>query len=98
MHLQLASRVRGQAAAAAKLWTTEMEGRVCDECVQLHGGFGYLAESAGVEGAPEVRGALPVGCRFVNARITRIYGGSNEVMRQIVARSLGLDKKPKARL
>ncbi len=73
-------------AAKAKLFTSEMEGRVVDTCVQLHGGAGYMDE-------------YPICRMYINARVSRIYAGSSEVMREIIARSIGLDprkKKPKA--
>ncbi|MEX1267071.1 MAG: acyl-CoA dehydrogenase family protein [Woeseia sp.] len=69
-------------AAKAKLHTSELEGRVTDEAVQLHGGAGYMEEY-------EV-------CRlYLNARVSRIYAGSSEVMREIIARSIGLDPRKK---
>ncbi len=73
-------------AAKAKLFTSEMEGRVVDTCVQLHGGAGYMDE-------------YPICRMYLNARVSRIYAGSSEVMREIIARSIGLDprkRKPKA--
>lgn len=72
-------------AAKAKLFTSELEGRVMDACVQLHGGAGYMDE-------------YQVCRMFLNARVSRIYAGSSEIMREIIARSMGLDprkKKPK---
>jgi alkylation response protein AidB-like acyl-CoA dehydrogenase len=66
-----------QDAAVAKWWCTELQGRVLDRCVQLHGGYGYMAE-------------YPVARAWADARATRIYGGTNEIMREIVARSLEL--------
>lgn len=70
-------------AAKAKLFTSELEGRVMDDCVQLHGGAGYMDE-------------YPI-CRFyLNARVSRIYAGSSEVMREIIARSIGLDPRKKS--
>jgi acyl-CoA dehydrogenase len=69
-------------AAKAKLFTSELEGRVMDNCVQLHGGAGYMDEYAI--------------CRmYLNARVSRIYAGSSEVMREIIARSVGLDPRRK---
>jgi acyl-CoA dehydrogenase len=62
-------------AAMAKLWCTEQQGRVVDECVQLFGGYGYMTE-------------YPIARLYVDARITRIFGGSNEIMKLIIARSL----------
>ena len=69
-------------AAKAKLHTSELEGRVTDECVQLHGGAGYMNEYA-------------VCRRYTDARVSRIYAGSSEIMREIIARSLGLDPRKK---
>ena len=69
-------------AAKAKLFSSEMEGRVIDACVQLHGGAGYMDE-------------YPICRMFLNARISRIYAGSSEVMREIIARSIGLDPRKK---
>jgi acyl-CoA dehydrogenase len=69
-------------AAKAKLFTSEMEGRVVDDCVQLHGGAGYMDE-------------YPICRMYLNARISRIYAGSSEVMREIIARSIGLDPRKK---
>jgi alkylation response protein AidB-like acyl-CoA dehydrogenase len=72
-------------AAKAKLFTSELECRIMDDCVQLHGGAGYMDE-------------YPICRMYLNARISRIYAGSSEVMREIIARSIGLDprkKKPK---
>ncbi len=69
-------------AAKAKLFTSELEGRVLDECVQLHGGAGYMDE-------------YPICRMYLNARVSRIYAGSSEVMREIIARSIGLDPRKK---
>lgn len=64
-------------AAGAKAWTTEMQFRVIDACVQLHGGYGYMEE-------------YEIARMWRDARVQRIYGGTNEIMREIVGRSLGL--------
>ncbi len=64
-------------AAMAKWWCTEMHKRVADACVQLHGGYGYMVE-------------YPVARAWVDARITTIYGGTTEIMKEIVGRSLGV--------
>lgn len=69
-------------AAKAKLFASELEGDVMDECVQLHGGAGYMDE-------------YPICRMFLNARVSRIYAGSSEIMREIIARSLGLDPRAK---
>lgn len=62
-------------AAIAKLWSTDMLGRVVDGCLQLHGGWGYMRE-------------YPIARAYVDARIERILGGSNEIMKEIIGRSL----------
>ncbi|QYN33834.1 acyl-CoA dehydrogenase family protein [Pseudonocardia sp. DSM 110487] len=64
-------------AAALKLWTTEMQARVVDKCLQLHGGYGYMNEYL-------------IAKLYADARVTRIYGGTSEVMKSIVAKSMGL--------
>jgi alkylation response protein AidB-like acyl-CoA dehydrogenase len=64
-------------AAMAKWYSTELQGRVVDRCVQLHGGYGYMLE-------------YPVARAFVDARVTRIYGGTTEIMKEIIGRSLGV--------
>jgi long-chain-acyl-CoA dehydrogenase len=67
------------AARAAKLkwWTTELQVRTADRCLQLHGGYGYMRE-------------YPVSRAFVDARIQTIYGGTTEIMKTIVAKDLGI--------
>ena len=62
-------------AAMAKWWATELQGRVVDACLQLHGGYGYMLE-------------YPIARAFADARVTRIYGGTTEIMREIVGRDL----------
>ena len=69
-------------AAKAKLYATELEDRVTDHCVQLHGGAGYMDE-------------YPVSRMYTAARVSRIYAGSSEIMREIIARSIGLDPRSK---
>ena len=64
-------------AAIAKYWATESQGRIVDACLQLHGGYGYMLE-------------YPIARSYADARVNRIYGGSNEIMLEIVGRSLGL--------
>ena len=64
-------------AAMAKWWCTELQGKVIDRCVQLHGGYGYMLE-------------YPIARAYVDARVTRIYGGTTEIMKEIVGRDLGL--------
>ncbi len=80
-----AGKLTAEDAAKAKLFCSEVEDRVTDLCVQLHGGNGYMDEY-------EV-------CRmFTNARVSRIFAGSSEIMREIISRSIGLDprKKPQS--
>ena len=73
----VARRLSAEEAAMAKLWTSEVQGRVIDRCLQLFGGYGYMTE-------------YPIARAFVDARVTRIYGGSNEIMRELIGRSMGL--------
>ncbi|HEX5225252.1 MAG TPA: acyl-CoA dehydrogenase family protein [Solirubrobacteraceae bacterium] len=64
-------------AAKAKWWCTDLQGRVTDRCLQLFGGYGYMTE-------------YPIARAWADARVTRIYGGANEIMKEIIGRSLGL--------
>ncbi|MEO9330460.1 acyl-CoA dehydrogenase family protein [Gordonia aurantiaca] len=64
-------------AARAKLFATETAGRVIDKCLQLHGGYGYVLE-------------YPIARLYADTRVTRIYGGTSEVMKTIIAKDLGL--------
>ena len=64
-------------AAMAKWWTTELQKRVVDQCVQLHGGYGYMLE-------------YPVARAYLDSRVQTIYGGTTEIMKEIVGRSLGV--------
>jgi len=70
-----ADKLDKAAAAMAKYWCTELMGRVVDQCLQLHGGYGYIWE-------------YPIARAFADARVHRIYGGSNEIMRELIARTL----------
>jgi alkylation response protein AidB-like acyl-CoA dehydrogenase len=72
-----AGRLTATDAAQAKWWTTELQQRVIDRCLQLHGGYGYMSE-------------YPVAQAFLDARVQTIYGGTTEVMKEIIGRSLGL--------
>jgi alkylation response protein AidB-like acyl-CoA dehydrogenase len=72
-----AGTLTAEDAAMAKWWCTELQGRVVDRCLQLHGGYGYMLE-------------YPIARAFADARVTRIYGGANEIMKEIIGRSLGL--------
>jgi acyl-CoA dehydrogenase len=62
-------------AAMAKWWATDMQGQVLDECVQLHGGYGFMQEYAVAE-------------MWADARVQRIYGGTNEIMKELIGRAL----------
>jgi acyl-CoA dehydrogenase len=59
----------------AKYWLTEKQCEVVDECVQLHGGYGYMME-------------YPIARMWVDSRVQRIYAGTNEIMKELIARSL----------
>ena len=62
-------------ASIAKYWVTELQGEVVDKCLQFHGGWGYINE-------------YPIAKMFRDSRITRIFGGSNEIMKMLIARSM----------
>ncbi len=64
-------------AAKAKWWTTELAKRVIDACVQMHGGYGYMLE-------------FPVARAYLDARVQTIYGGTTEIMKEIIGRDLGV--------
>ncbi|WP_269304571.1 acyl-CoA dehydrogenase family protein [Aeromicrobium sp. HA] len=64
-------------AAAGKWWTTELQKRTVDSCLQLHGGYGYMSE-------------YPISKAYRDTRIQTIYGGTTEIMKEIVGRSLGI--------
>jgi alkylation response protein AidB-like acyl-CoA dehydrogenase len=64
-------------AAMAKWWTTDLLGEVVDACVQLHGGYGFMRE-------------YPVARAYCDARVARIYGGTNEIMKEIIGRTMGV--------
>jgi acyl-CoA dehydrogenase len=64
-------------AARVKLFTTELQAEVMDSCLQLHGGYGYMLE-------------YPIARMYADARVSRIYGGSSEIMKVIIAKDLGL--------
>jgi alkylation response protein AidB-like acyl-CoA dehydrogenase len=74
---QLTGELTVAEAAMAKYWCTEAQGRVIDTCLQLHGGYGYMLE-------------YPIARDYADARVSRIYGGTNEIMREVIGRGLGL--------
>lgn len=67
-------------AAMAKWWTTDVQGEVLDACLQLHGGYGFMQEYA-------------IGEMWADARVQRIYGGTNEIMKELIARGFSGKKK-----
>jgi alkylation response protein AidB-like acyl-CoA dehydrogenase len=71
----LQKRLSGETAAMAKYWLSDMQGRVIDRCLQLFGGYGYMWE-------------YPVARAYADARAQRIYGGANEIMKEIIARGI----------
>jgi alkylation response protein AidB-like acyl-CoA dehydrogenase len=72
-----AGELTAEEAAMAKYWCSELQGRVIDAGVQLHGGYGFMTE-------------YPIARAYVDARVTRIYGGATEVMKEIIGRGLGV--------
>jgi acyl-CoA dehydrogenase len=78
----LAAHVRGDdivtEVSMAKFWTTDLQKRLTSECLQLHGGYGFMNE-------------YPISGDYADAAVQSIYAGSNEIMKVIVARRLGLD-------
>ena len=75
MGLYRQGKLSADEAAKVKFWSTEREWELLDMGVQLHGGYGYITE-------------YPIARAFLDARVHRIYGGTNEVMREIVARAV----------
>lgn len=63
-------------AAMAKYWITDLQCKVMDQCLQLHGGYGYMME-------------FPIARAFLDSRVQKIYGGTNEIMKEIIGRSMG---------
>ena len=78
--LHNAGELSAELAAEAKLFASEAESKVMDECVQLHGGAGYMSE-------------YRISHMFTDARVSRIYAGSSEIMKEIIARGIGLDER-----
>lgn len=75
LELVVENKLTVETAAAAKCWSSEMVSRVVDECVQLHGGYGYMLE-------------YPVAKAYIDSRAMRIFGGTNEIMKELIARTL----------
>jgi alkylation response protein AidB-like acyl-CoA dehydrogenase len=82
MELLLDRKLDTATASMAKYWTTDLECKVMDECVQLHGGYGYMWE-------------FPIARAYVDARVQRIYGGTNEIMKEVISRAMGLGGQEK---
>jgi alkylation response protein AidB-like acyl-CoA dehydrogenase len=77
IELLMENKLDAATASMAKYWVSDLECKVMDECVQLHGGYGYMWE-------------FPIARAYVDARVQRIYGGTNEIMKEVISRSLGL--------
>ena len=77
IELLLAGQLDAATAAMAKYWVSDLECKVIDECLQLHGGYGFMWE-------------FPIARAYVDARVQRIYGGTNEIMKEVISRSIGL--------
>ncbi len=75
VELHCAGTLSPEQAAAAKFWTTELQNKVVDRCLQLHGGYGYMLE-------------YPIARAWADSRIQTIYGGTSEIMREIVGRAI----------
>lgn len=75
VQLAAAGQLQAVHAAMCKWWNTELQNRVIDECVQLHGGYGYMTE-------------YPIARMWADARIQRIYGGATEIQKEIIARAM----------
>jgi len=80
LELVLQGQLDTATASMAKYWTSDLQCQVMDECVQLHGGYGYMWE-------------YPITRAFADARVQRIYGGTNEIMKEVITRSMGLGAK-----
>jgi acyl-CoA dehydrogenase len=72
-HLQ--RKLDAVTASMAKYWITDLQGKIVDECLQLHGGYGYMDE-------------YPIARMYKDARVARIFGGANEIMKILIARTL----------
>jgi alkylation response protein AidB-like acyl-CoA dehydrogenase len=75
MELVLKEELSPEAACAAKYWVSDLMSKVVDECVQLHGGYGFMLE-------------YPVARAYIDTRANRIYGGTNEIMKELISRSI----------
>jgi alkylation response protein AidB-like acyl-CoA dehydrogenase len=73
----VAGQLDPKTASMAKWWTTELQKKLVDQGVQMHGGYGYMLE-------------YPIARAWVNSRVQTIYGGTTEIQKEIIGRSLGL--------
>ena len=73
--LLLENKLDPATASMAKYWCSDLQFKVMDECVQLHGGYGYMWE-------------YPITRAWADSRVQRIYGGTNEIMKELISRSL----------
>lgn len=80
LELVLQDKLDTATASMAKYWTSDLQCQVMDECVQLHGGYGFMWE-------------YPITRAYADARVQRIYGGTNEIMKEVITRSMGLGAK-----
>lgn len=80
LELVLQDKLDTATASMAKYWTTDLQCKVMDECVQLHGGYGFMWE-------------YPITRAYADARVQRIYGGTNEIMKEVITRAMGLGGK-----
>jgi alkylation response protein AidB-like acyl-CoA dehydrogenase len=80
LELVLQDQLDTATASMAKYWTSDLQCKVMDECVQLHGGYGYMWE-------------VPITRAYADARVQRIYGGTNEIMKEVITRAMGLGGK-----
>lgn len=77
IELLMVDKLDTATASMAKYWCSDLQCKVIDECVQLHGGYGYMWE-------------YPIARAFADARVQRIYGGTNEIMKEVITRAMGL--------
>ena len=77
LSLLLEDKLDTATASMAKYWVSDLENKVIDQCLQLFGGYGYMWE-------------FPIARAFVDARVQRIYGGTNEIMKEVISRAMGL--------
>jgi len=77
IELLMAEKLDTATASMAKYWTSDLQCKVMDECLQLFGGYGYMWE-------------YPVARAYADARVQRIYGGTNEIMKEVITRAMGL--------